>query len=241
MQNLAPNGLKEAHLAGIAGQRIHSLFASTDEQVGSSAPLGATVLPDGVNFSLYSRDASRIELLFFDGEQDERPARVVSLDPVTHRTYHYWHVFVPGLRAGQLYGYRIHGPFDPSKGMRFDPSKVLLDPYGRGVAVPKNYSREAAQEEGDNAPTAMKSVVLDPRMYDWEGDTPLRRPSSQTIVYEMHVKGFTRHPNSGVPEETRGTFRGLIEKIPYLQDLGISSVELLPIFQFDPQDCPPGQ
>ena len=214
---------------------------SSDAHVRSTAPLGATLVPGGVNFSLYSREASRIELLFFDGEQDERPARVVSLDPVIHRTYHYWHVFVPGLRVGQLYGYRIQGPFDPSKGMWFDPSKVLLDPYGRGVAVPKNYSREAAQEEGDNASTAMKSVVLDPRIYDWGGDTPLRRPSSQTIVYEMHVKGFTRHPNSGVPEETRGTFRGLIEKIPYLQDLGISAVELLPIFQFDPQDCPPGR
>jgi glycogen operon protein len=222
-------------------QRIHSPLVSSDAHVGSSAPLGATVVPGGVNFSLYSRDASWIELLFFDGEQDERPSRVVSLDPVIHRTYHYWHVFVPGLHAGQLYGYRIHGPFDPSKGMRFDTSKVLLDPYGRGVAVPKNYSREAAQEEGDNAPTAMKSVILDPRMYDWEDDTPLRRPSSQTIVYEMHVKGFTRNPNSGVPEETRGTFRGVIEKIPYLQDLGISSVELLPIFQFDPQDCLPGR
>ena len=94
--------------------------------------------------------------------------------------------------------------------MRFDAAKVLLDPYGRGVAVPKNYSREAARKEGDTAPTAMKSVVADPRLYDWERDAPLYRPSSQSIVYEMHVKGFTRHPTSGVPEETRGTFRGLI-------------------------------
>ena len=182
-----------------------------------------------------------IELLFFDHEDDGRPSQVIRLDQTIHRTYHYWHVFVPGLQAGQLYGYRVHGPFDPSKGLRFDPTKVLLDPYGRGVAVPRNYSREAARQEGDNAATAMKSVVVDPSLYDWEGDTPLRRPSSQTIIYEMHVKGFTRHPSSGVPEATRGTFRGLIEKIPYLQDLGISAVELLPVFQFDPQDCPPGR
>ena len=101
--------------------------------------------------------------------------------------------------------------------MRFDPDKVLLDPYGRGTVVPKNYSREAARKEGDNAATAMKSVVVDPRAYDWEGDAPLNRPSSRTIVYEMHVRGFTRHPSSGVAEKKRGTFAGLIEKIPYLQ------------------------
>jgi glycogen operon protein len=109
------------------------------------------------------------------------------------------------------------------------------------VAALRNYSREAAEEKGDNCATAMKSVVVDDNLYDWEGDKPLKRLSSQTIIYEMHVKGFTRHPSSGVSEETRGTFRGLIEKIPYLQDLGISAVELLPVFQFDPQDCPPGR
>ena len=195
----------------------------------------------GVNFSLYSRDATGVELLLFEREDDARPARVISLDPFLNRTYHYWHVFVPGVQSGQLYGYRVHGPFDPSQGLRFDPTKVLLDPYGRAVAVPKIYSRKAAQEQGDNAATAMKSVVVNPRVYDWEGDTPLRRPSSQTIIYEMHVKGFTRHASSGVSEDTRGTFRGLIEKASYLQDLGISAVELLPVFQFDPQDCPPGR
>ena len=125
--------------------------------------------------------------------------------------------------------------------MRFDATKVLLDPYGRGVVVPKGYSREAASREGDNTATAMKSVVVDPSAYDWEGDAPLKRPSAQTIVYEMHVRGFTRHPSSGVAENTRGTYAGLIEKIPYLQQLGITAVELLPVFQFDAQDCPPGR
>ena len=210
-------------------------------KIGQSSPLGAAVSDGGVNFSLYSRDATGVELLLFDREDDARPARVISLDPFLNRTYHYWHVFVPGVQSGQLYGYRVHGPFDPSQGLRFDPTKVLLDPYGRAVAVPKIYSRKAAQEQGDNAATAMKSVVVNPRVYDWEGDIPLRRPSSQTIIYEMHVKGFTRHASSGVSEDTRGTFRGLIEKISYLQDLGISAVELLPVFQFDPQDCPPGR
>jgi len=208
---------------------------------GRSDPLGATVSSGGVNFSVYSRGASRVELLLFDRPEAVRPCHVVDLDGSINRTYHYWHCFVPGLSSGQLYAYRIHGPFDPEKGMRFDAAKVLLDPYGRGVVVPKNYSRRAAQESGDTATTAMKSVVADASLYDWEGDVPLRLSSSQSIIYEMHVKGFTRNPNSGVAEETRGTYRGLIEKIPYLRDLGISAVELLPVFQFDPQDCPPGR
>jgi isoamylase len=211
------------------------------EQAGRSSPLGPTIENGGVNFSVYSRDASGIDLVFFDREDASQPSRVISLDRFTNRSYHYWHVFVPDAVPGQLYGYRAYGPLDPSRGLRFDGSKVLLDPYSRGVVVPKGYSREAAQGKGDTAATAMKSVLVDLRAYDWEGDEPLRRPSSQTIIYEMHVKGFTRHSNSGISEEIRGTFRGVIEKIPYLQDLGISAVELLPVFQFDPQDCPPGR
>jgi len=217
------------------------MLAGKPAQVGQCTPLGATVSTKGVNFSIYSRDATRVELLLFDREDDARPTQVVALDPVSNRTYHYWHAFVPGLRNGQIYGYRIHGPFEPRAGMRFDPAKVLLDPYGRCVAVTNEYSRDAARKEGDNSSTAMKSVVIDPHLYDWESDVPLRKPSSQSIIYEMHVRGFTRHPTSSVAAETRGTFRGVIEKIPYLRDLGVSAVELLPVFQFDPQDCPKGR
>ena len=218
-----------------------SAAAEDVESTGRSSPLGAAVLPGGVNFSVFSRNASGVELLLFDREDDAQPARVIAIDAAANRTYHYWHVFVADVQPGQLYGYRVHGPFDPTSGMRFDASKVLLDPYGRGVVVPKNYSRDAARLEGDNASTAMKSVVVDPRAYDWEGDTPLQRPASRTIIYEMHVRGFTRHPSSGVSEKTRGTYAGLIEKIPYLQQLGITAVELLPVFQFDAQDAPPGR
>jgi isoamylase len=207
---------------------------------GRSSPLGATITPRGVNFSIFSRSASGVELLFFDREDDARPARVIAIDGATNRTENYWHTFVPGVKPGQLYGYRTQGRFDPANGMRFDPTKVLLDPYGRGVVVPKNYSREAARREGDNAATAMKNVVVDPRAYDWEGDTPLHRLASRTIIYEMHVRGFTRHPSSGVLEAQRGTYAGLVEKIPYLQQLCITAVELLPIFQFDAQDAPRG-
>src|SRR5262249_21676097 len=155
-----------------------------------------------------------------------KPARVIALDPVENRTYHYWHVLVPNLQPGQIYAYRVSGPFEPGQGLRFDGNKVLLDPYGRSVALPENYDRSAAAKLGDNAGVAMKSVLVDPSKYDWEGDAPLRRPSAQTIVYEMHVRGFTRHSSSGVGYDKRGTYAGLIEKIPYLQQLGITAVEL---------------
>ncbi len=206
-----------------------------------SFPIGATLVRGGANFSVFSRSAVGIELLFFDRVDDARPSRIIPIDPVSNHTYHYWHVFVPGVQAGQIYGFRAHGPFDSNRGLRFDPSKLLLDPYGRAIVVPKNYSREAARLKGDNTPVAMKSVVTDPEAYDWEGDTPLKRPWSRTIIYEMHVRGFTAHPSSGLEDSKRGTYAGVVEKIPYLQQLGITAVELLPVFQFDPQDAPPGR
>lgn len=207
---------------------------------GSSFPLGATVHPEGVNFSVYSKNAVGVELLLFDRADVHRPSLVIPLDPARNRTYFYWHIFVPGLQAGQIYGYRVSGPFDPEKGMRFDPRKVLLDPYGKALAVPEAYSRSAAGLPGGNTATAMKSVVADLRRYDWGGDVPLRHPFSKTIIYELHLRGFTRHPSSGVAMDKRGTFSGLMEKIPYLKDLGVTAVELLPIFQFDEQDAPLG-
>jgi len=207
---------------------------------GTSSPLGATVHADGVNFSVFSKNATRIDLLLFD-DGAAQPSQVIPIDPLGHRTYHYWHAFVPGLKPGQVYAYRAHGPAMPERGLRFDGTKVLIDPYGRAVTVPEDYNRAAAKVPGDNAATAMKSVVADPGQYDWEGDTTLRRPFAETIVYEMHVRGFTRHPSSGVSPERRGTYAGLIEKIPYLQALGITAVELLPVFQFDPLDAPEGR
>ena len=203
--------------------------------IGKTHPLGARLLHNGANFSVYSRGATSVELLLFDHQDDPSPSRVISLDAALNRTYHYWHVFVPRVRAGQIYGYCVHGPWDPAEGMRFDATKVLLDPYGRAVATPKAYDRNLT------AATAMKSVVVDSHSYDWEGDEPLRRPSSRTVIYEMHVRGFTRHPSSGLRDDLRGTYAGLIEKIPYLREIGITAVELLPIFQFDPQDAPPGR
>ena len=207
---------------------------------GSSFPLGATVMHGGVNFSVFSKNADAVELLLFEHAEDAAPLRTIRLDPGKNRTYHYWHVFVPDIGQGQIYAYRVHGPHEPEHGLRFDPGKVLLDPYGRAVAVPETYSRVLASKPGDNCGTAMKSVVTDPRSYDWEDDLPLIQPFARTIIYEMHVRGFTAHPNSGVAQEKRGTYAGLIEKIPYLRDLGITAVELLPVYHFDVQDAPQG-
>jgi isoamylase len=207
---------------------------------GRSCPLGATLATGGANFSLYAKHSTGAELLLFDDRDAATPSRVVALDPRTDRTYHYWHVFVPGIGAGQVYAWRLLGPFHPGRGLRFAPDKVLIDPYGKAVARPRAHGPEAARCPGDNAALALKSVVVDPGAYDWEGDAPLGRPFAKTIIYEMHVAGFTRHPNSGVAPQKRGTYRGLIEKIPYLVDLGISAVELLPVFAFDEEAGPAG-
>ena len=207
---------------------------------GRSAPLGATVCAGGVNFSVFAKRADLVELLLFDDVNAAEAARTIALEPTSHRTYHYWHAFVADLEPGQVYAYRASGPFAPDLGHRFSHDKVLLDPYGLAVGVPDAYTREAASGPGDNAASAMKSVIADPARYDWEGDAPIRRPFAETIIYELHVAGFTRHPSSGVTADRRGTYAGLIEKIPYLRDLGITAVELLPVFQFDPQHAPSG-
>jgi glycogen operon protein len=211
-----------------------------NETPGLSAPLGATVVDGGVNFSVFSKAATAVELLLFDDAEALEPSRVVHLTPGAHRTYHYWHVMLPDVVPGQIYAYRAQGPLAPDRGLRFDPDKILLDPYGRAIAVPGSYDRRAAAVPGGNTAVAMKSVVTNPASYDWEGDVPLRRPFAESIIYELHVRGFTRHESSGVPAGKRGTFAGLIEKIPYLQDLGITAVELLPVQQFDPQSAPNG-
>lgn len=208
--------------------------------IGRSFPLGATPDLQGTNFSVFSRSATRVQLLLFDRMEDAQPGQMIDLDPHSHRTYHYWHVHVPQIAGGQIYGFRVSGPFDPGRGMRFDPEKLLLDPYGRAVVTPDAYDRAAAVRPGDNAASAQKSVVADMNRYDWEDDTPLRLPMSRTLIYEMHVRGFTRDESSGLSPAKRGTYAGIVENIPYLKDLGINALELLPVFQFDHQDCPKG-
>ncbi len=208
---------------------------------GISFPIGATCYPDGINFSVFSKNASKIDLLLFDKDTDWEPSHVISLDPEKNRTFYYWHVFVHGLKEGQLYGYRVFGAEKESAlyGNKFDPDKLIIDPYARGLSG-QNYDRKAAINPGNNYGKAFKSVVIDPEKYDWEGDLPLQRSYSTTVIYEMHPAGFTKNPNSGVSPEKRGKFLGLIEKIPYLKELGITAVELMPVQQYDQQDAMDG-
>ncbi len=207
-------------------------------QPGRSYPLGATTGPDGVNFCLYSQSCDAVELLLFDDRDDAQPSHSISLDRERNRTFHYWHIFVPQIGHGQLYGYKVKGPHEPEKGLRFDGDKLLVDPYARAVAPSSAYSRQAAIEPGDNCGQAIKSVVVDPSVYDWERDVQLDRPYASTIIYEMHVRGLTQHPSCDIATDQRGTYTGVVEKIPYLKSLGITAVELLPIQHFDPQSAP---
>jgi glycogen operon protein len=208
---------------------------------GDPFPLGSTLVSGGVNFSVYARGAEGLDLLLFRGEEDAQPSDVIPFDPAAHKSNHYWHLRVPGLMAGQRYALRAHGPFDPPRGVRFDPRRTLLDPYGRAISVPKGFRRKAACGDGDPSAPPMKNIVVRTDAYDWEGDRPLRLPFTQTVIYELHVRGFTAHPSSGLPEDRRGTYSGMIEKIPYLKELGITTVELLPVFQFDEEDAPGGR
>ena len=197
---------------------------------GAAHPAGATPDAEGVNFSVFSRHATGVELLLFNSHDDIHPVQTIRLDPATHKTFHFWHVYVRGLRPGAHYAFRVDGPWEPENGHRFNSNRVLIDPYARGNNNTL-WKRSSACGKGDNLATSLRSVVIDTDDYDWEGDKPLRRAMTDSIVYEMHVGGFTKSPKSGV--KNPGTFAGIVEKIPYLTSLGITAVELLPVFEFD--------
>ena len=215
-------------------RRRKTAAAPFDTAPGAAHPLGATVMPDGVNFSVFSQHATAVDLLLFEGPEAREPAQVIALSPVTSRSFHFWHVFLKGAKPGLHYAYRVDGPQGHEDGHRFDRDKVLIDPYARGISTAL-WDRGSACRPGDNVATALRSVVIDPAAYDWEGDAPLRRPMAETVIYEMHVGGFTRNANSGA--KAPGTFRGVIEKIPYLKALGVTAVELMPVFQFDDSEA----
>ncbi|MFZ4116447.1 MAG: glycogen debranching protein GlgX [Chthoniobacterales bacterium] len=238
MPELAANKNDSSVSTGLT--KLSTVKVAFRKGAGQSFPLGATVYAYGVNFSIFSKNSKEAELLLFDSIEDPTPAHVFRLTPNKNRSYHYWHIFIPGIKEGQVYAWRMYGPFNPTQGLRFDAEKVLLDPYGKCIAAPSSRSRKAATLPGDNSATALKNVVVHSKSYDWEGDVHPRRPLCSTIIYEMNVGTFTSDPNSGVSPEKRGTYAGVIEKIPYLQDLGITAVELLPIFAFDPEDAPEG-
>ncbi len=199
---------------------------------GSAHPLGVRTCPDGVNFSLFSQAATEVILLLFDSPTAIEPVQTIRLNPFRNKTFHFWHVFVRGCGPGIFYAYRVDGPADPAAGHRFNPNKVLISPYARGICR-HLWKRSEACGPDDNIASSMRCAIVDTADYDWEGDLPLRRPAHETIVYELHVGGFTRSPTSEAAHP--GTFAALIEKIPYLLALGVTAVELLPVFEFDDQ------
>ena len=206
---------------------------------GHCRELGATVEHDGVNFAIWGRFAKEMELLLFRSELDTDP-EVILLKAPNHRSGYYWHVHVTGVLPGQLYGWRIPTLLLNMPGNRWEPEKVLLDPYAKRIVLPDNYDRQKAAAPGSNLEGCAKCAVISMANYDWEEDKMPRHPLSASVVYEMHVAGFTKDPSSGLPQVRRGTYAGVIDKIPYLQELGITAIELLPVFQFDPQDARPG-
>ena len=199
-------------------------------EAGSPHPLGTTPSSSGVNFSIASSNATGVDLMLFSAHDSPEPFQTIRFDPYVNKTFHFWHAFVTGLKPGVHYAYRVDGPSSDASGQRFNRNKVLIDPYSRGNSD-SLWDRGSACTPDDNVKTSMRSVVIDPSGYDWEGDAPLNHPMAETIVYEAHVRGFTQSPTSGVRHP--GSFAGLIEKIPYLKNLGVTAVELLPVFDFD--------
>ncbi len=208
---------------------------------GKPYPLGATWDGAGVNFALFSENATAVDLCLFSRPDGMREISRIRMSEYTHQI---WHVYMPGIRPGQLYGYRVHGPYHPEEGHRFNPAKLLLDPYAKSIAGTINWSdalfgytidhpdTDLSMDERDSAAGMPKCVVVDPA-FTWGDDTPPKIPWHNTVIYEMHVKGFTAH-HPQVPPELRGTYAGLAYPpiIEYLKALGITAVELMPIHQF---------
>jgi glycogen operon protein len=215
-----------------------------DVQAGNPLPIGgAHEQGAGVNFVLFSRHATGVRLELYQNPDDSSPTRTIDLDPVRHRTGDVWHVWVRGIPPGQLYGYRVEGPYLPEEGHRFNPNKLLLDPYARAIAGVENWNFLAARGYDssssltdlgfstiDNAGSTPKSIFTRDD-FDWEMDSAPKHSASDTVIYETHVRGFTIHPSSSVAHP--GTFAGLIEKIPHLQDLGVTAIELMPVLEFN--------
>ncbi|MGF1761389.1 glycogen debranching protein GlgX [Photobacterium sagamiensis] len=209
--------------------------------VGAPSPLGTSVKETGVNFSLYSKDATQVTLHLFADRNSDSPSLSFVLKPSIHKRGHYWFIFITNIGHGQIYGFQVDGPWSPEKGLRFDKDKVLIDPYSHAICFSDHNNRQRAIEPGSNMDACMKSIVVDHRVFDWQQSESPRHSLTDTLIYEMHVGGFTRHLSSGITEEHRGTFAGIIDKIPYLKSLGVTAVELMPVQQFDVSDAPQEQ
>jgi glycogen operon protein len=201
---------------------------------GRSLPLGASALGDGVNFALFCRHGTDVTLVLYDMEHDQ-PQAEVTLHLRRNRTGDHWHVLVSGLPPVFRYGWRVDGPPGPMH--RFDPTVVLLDPSATALSEGVVWGLEP-DEEGPTGKGTRRRSLFFRRPFDWQEDAPPLTPLEDSVIYELHVRGFTCHPSSGVPHARAGTFAGLVDKIPYLKWLGVTAVELLPIHEFDECDCP---
>ena len=198
---------------------------------GRPQPLGATPDADGVNFSVFAEGATSIELLLFDKHDSPEPSQVVVMDSKNHHTFYFWHAYVKGCKPGQAYAYRADGPWDPEgRGYRFNRNKVLIDPYSR-ANTDTLWERASGTTDEDNVRTSMRSIVVDLGNYDWEGDEHPRTPMADSVIYEVHVRGLTASPTSG--SRNAGTFSAVKDKIGYLKRLGVTAIELLPIYEYD--------
>ncbi|SBO43423.1 glycogen-debranching protein [Cyanobium sp. NIES-981] len=206
---------------------------------GRPWPLGASLTPRGVNFSVVAPLATSLELLLFSHGEASEPVRVVKLDS-GHRSGDHWHVEVEGLGLGTCYGYRVFGPLQPG-GHSFNPSKVLLDPCARAIAGWGSYRRSAAVGAAPNAAHCLKGVVTERDRFDFEAAPRPRHSWQRSVIYELHVGGFTQGAGCPVSREQQGTLLGLIEALPVLRELGITAIELLPVMAFDPSDAPDGR
>ena len=207
---------------------------------GRPWPLGSSVSAHGVNFSVAAPGANRVELLLFESGEAASPCEVIDLESDRHRSGDYWHVELPGLQAGCRYGYRVFGPLAPG-GHGFHPGKVLLDPCARAIDGWSVYERGAATGASPNTDCCLKGVVCERDRFDFDAHPRPRHSWQNTVIYELHVGGFTKAEDSGVAPEHRGSLLGVIDKIPYLKSLGVTTIELLPVQAFDPQDAPPGR
>ncbi len=208
-------------------------------RIGHPWPLGSSLTAGGVNFSLVAPLATRVELLLFAHGAAPEPRRVIELDG-RHRSGDYWHVEVEGEGLGCCYGYRVFGPLLPG-GHGFNPSKVLLDPCARAISGWDGYERGKAVGATPNTSCCLKGVVTERDRFDFDAAPRPRHRWQRSVIYELHVGGFSRGEGCPVPPERQGTLLGLIETIPYLQELGVTTLELLPVMAFDPQDAPPGR
>jgi isoamylase len=211
----------------------------TPIRIGHPWPLGASLTSRGVNFSVVAPLATRLELLLFASGEASEPSRLIELD-TQHRSGDHWHVEVEGLGLGCCYGYRVYGPLQPG-GHGFNPSKVLLDPCARAITGWSVYRRGAAVGAVPNTSCCLKGVVTERDRFDFNAAPRPRHPWQRSVIYELHVGGYTRGPGSPVSTERQGTLLGLIEVLPQLRELGVTAIELLPVMAFDPQDAPPGR